>query len=79
MKDLFLVFLFSLCATACNADPVPTPTVSAVTEAPVEKAPEVKSKKVCIKVWDAKLNKEVEKCRTMKIHQKHEGTNVPTK
>lgn len=41
------------------------------------KTPE--TKKVCIKTTDAKTGKEVEKCRTMKIHEKHEGTKVPEK
>lgn len=42
-----------------------------------DKKPE--TKKVCIKTTDAKTGKEVEKCRTMKIHEKHEGTKVPEK
>lgn len=42
-----------------------------------KKAPE--TKKVCIKTTDAKTQKEVEKCRTVKIHEKHEGTKVPEK
>lgn len=37
------------------------------------------TKKVCIKTTDAKTGKEVEKCRTVKIHEKHEGTKVPEK
>ena len=40
-----------------------------------EKKPE--EKKVCIKSKDAKTGKEVEKCKVMKIHEKHEGTKVP--
>lgn len=35
------------------------------------------SKKVCIKTTDPKTNKEVEKCKVMKKHEKHEGTAVP--
>jgi hypothetical protein len=42
-----------------------------------EKKPE--TKKVCIKTTDAKTQKEVEKCRVVKIHEKHEGTPVPEK
>lgn len=42
-----------------------------------EKQPE--QKKVCIKSKDAKTGKEVEKCKVMKIHEKHEGTKVPEK
>ena len=37
------------------------------------------TKKVCVKTTDAKTQKEVEKCRTVKIHEKHEGTKVPEK
>ncbi len=42
-----------------------------------DKKPE--EKKVCIKTTDAKTGKEVEKCRVVKIHEKHEGTKVPEK
>ena len=44
-------------------------------------AQEVKpeTKKVCIKTTDPKTQKEVEKCRVVKIHEKHEGTPVPEK
>jgi hypothetical protein len=37
------------------------------------------NKIVCVKTTDAKTQKEVEKCRTVKIHEKHEGTKVPEK
>jgi hypothetical protein len=37
------------------------------------------TKKVCIKTTDAKTKKEVEKCKVVKIHEKHEGTKVPEK
>ena len=40
-----------------------------------EKAPA--TKKVCIKTTDPATKKEVEKCRNVKIHEKHEGTTVP--
>lgn len=43
--------------------------------ADTKQEPEVKKK--CVKILDNKTNKEVEKCRTMKIHKKHEGTKVP--
>lgn len=44
-------------------------------------AEEVKpeTKKACIKTTDAKTGKEVEKCKVVKIHEKHEGTKVPEK
>lgn len=37
------------------------------------------TKKACIKTTDPKTKKEVEKCRTVKVHEKHEGTKVPEK
>jgi hypothetical protein len=37
------------------------------------------TKKVCVKTTDAKTKKEVEKCKVVKIHKKHEGTAVPEK
>lgn len=45
--------------------------------APAAEAP--KTKRACITVKDAKTGKDVEKCRTIKIHEKHEGTKVPDK
>ena len=45
--------------------------------ADVAKADAAKAtKKVCIKTTDAKTGKEVEKCKEMKQHEKHEGTKV---
>ncbi len=38
--------------------------------------PPTETKKVCIKTTDAKTGKEVEKCKVMKKHEKHEGTKV---
>jgi hypothetical protein len=48
------------------------PAPAASTPAPA--APE--TKKACIKTTDAKTGKEVEKCRNVKIHEKHEGTKI---
>ena len=45
-------------------------TVAVAADAPA------KSEKVCIKTKDAKTGKEVEKCKVMKKHEKHEGTKV---
>jgi len=39
-------------------------------------AAKAKAEKVCIKSTDAKTGKEVEKCKVMKKHEKHEGTKV---
>jgi type IV pilus biogenesis protein CpaD/CtpE len=60
-------------ATAVTA-PVATPA-----PADVKKDEAPKTKRVCIKTTDPKTQKEVEKCRTVKIHEKHEGTKVPEK
>ena len=38
-----------------------------------------KTKRVCVTTTDAKTKKEVEKCRTVKVHKKHEGNKVPEK
>jgi hypothetical protein len=48
---------------------------------PVMAAEEAKpeTKKVCVKTTDAKTKKEVEKCKVVKVHKKHEGTAVPEK
>lgn len=66
MKNLF----WSLCLAAGLA-------FSAVNTIAAEAAPE--TKKACIKTTDPKTGKEVEKCRTVKVHEKHEGTKVPEK
>jgi hypothetical protein len=52
---------------------VAAPTAPAA-EAKKDEAP--KTKKVCIKTTDPKTQKEVEKCRTVKLHEKHEGTKM---
>lgn len=46
------------------------PAVAADTPATPE------TKKVCVKTTDAKTQKEVEKCKTVKVHKKHEGTKL---
>ena len=55
-------------------------TASPVVSNPVpqeEVKKETESKRVCIKVYDAKQQKEVEKCRVTKIFEKKEGTPIP--
>jgi hypothetical protein len=37
------------------------------------------TKKVCVTTTDAKTKKDIEKCKVVKIHKKHEGTAVPEK
>jgi hypothetical protein len=60
-------------ATPAATQPAPaTPASDKKAEAP-------KTKKVCIKTTDAKTGKEVEKCKTVTLHEKHEGTKVPEK
>lgn len=59
-------------ATPAAAAPAAASADANKTEAP-------KTKRVCIKTTDSKTGKEVEKCRNVKIHEKHEGTKVPDK
>lgn len=80
MNKLLGVILLSFSAVACSAENKPVVTPAAKTEEVKKqehKAPEVKKK--CVKVLDNKTNKEVEKCKTMKVHEKREGTKVPEK
>jgi curli biogenesis system outer membrane secretion channel CsgG len=86
MKKLLISVVLSLSAMslmACPETKTPASTAAAPAAAPAaantaeKKEPE--TKRVCIKVLDNKTNKEVEKCRTIKIHEKHEGTKVPPK
>lgn len=37
------------------------------------------TKKVCVKEMDAKTKKEKEVCKTIKVHKKLEGTEIPPK
>lgn len=78
MKNLLVILCLSLSAVACNASTTTTVPETKSAEVAVEKK-EVEKKKVCINVWDAKLNKEIEKCKIIKIHEKHKGTVVPAK
>jgi hypothetical protein len=67
---------FSTVACAKEEPKKATPVVAAA-DAKKDEAP--KTKKACIKTTDPKTGKEVEKCKTVKIHEKHEGTAVPEK
>jgi hypothetical protein len=70
--------------TISYAKEEPKKAAPAVTAAPAAKpadakkdtAPAPETKKACIKTTDPKTGKEVEKCRTVKIHEKHEGTKI---
>lgn len=62
MKTLFIIFMITLSA-GCQAQSK-------------EEQTEVKEQKTCIKVYDVKQNKEVEKCRVLKIHKKKNGIQV---
>lgn len=44
-----------------------------------EEAKKPETKRVCVMQKDAKTGKEKEVCKTMKVHQKLEGTKVPEK
>jgi hypothetical protein len=84
MKTLIATLLISFSTIACSKEQPAKPAEPAKVEAKKEEVKKEETKKpetkrVCIMVWDAKQNKEVEKCRTMKIHEKHEGNKVPTK
>jgi hypothetical protein len=61
-----------------KATPAATQTAPA-TSANDKKEEAPKTKKTCIKTTDAKTGKEVEKCKTVTLHEKHEGTKVPDK
>ena len=48
--------------------------------APLTKAAfSAETKKVCVKEFDNKAKKEKEVCKTIKVHKKLEGTEIPTK
>lgn len=51
-------------------------STSAFADVPEKRA---EAKRICIKVYDAKQKKDVEKCKKLKIHEKHDGNKVPTK
>lgn len=61
---------------ACAKEEPKKPVTATAPAAEVKKDEAPKTKKVCIKTTDPKTQKEVEKCRTVKIHEKHEGTKV---
>lgn len=63
MKNLLIATALVL-STSAFAVEVETPT---------------EAKRVCIKVYDSKQKKDVEKCKKLKIHEKHGGKTVPTK
>jgi len=80
---LFASMLAFGTAACAKEEPKKATTVTApapaAAPADTKKDEAPKTKKVCIKTTDAKTGKEVEKCRTVKIHEKHEGTKVPEK
>ena len=79
MNKLIGIILLSFSAIACSAETKPATTPVKVEEVKKEEHKKPETKKVCVKVFDNKANKEVEKCRTMKVHEKREGTKVPEK
>jgi hypothetical protein len=46
---------------------------------PVCASEKPETKKVCVDTKDAKTGKEKQQCKTIKIHKKLEGTEVPVK
>ncbi len=79
MKNLLLALAISFSTTACSQELIAKPTAPVKVEEKKEEVKKPETKRVCVMVWDAKQSKEIEKCRTMKIHEKHDGTKVPTK
>jgi hypothetical protein len=88
MKKLLLVPLFVFATAACGADaPKPAPAAPAPAAAPAaEPAKTPETRKVCVDVKDKAgkpvLNKDgtvKQKCQTVKVHKKLEGTPVPAK
>ena len=75
-----LVAMFLMLGCNEESAPVENPVeVKQETKVVEQKKDKPTTEEVCIMVFDGKLKKEVEKCRTMKIHDKFEGTKVPTK
>jgi hypothetical protein len=77
MKKLLTVLALSAFTVSCSAESAKPVAVPVNTESKKGETNSPETKRVCIMVWDAKLNKEVEKCRIIKIREKHEGTAVP--
>lgn len=71
MKKIITILLTTLLST------ITINQVYAADEKPAVASTEPQSKKICVDVLDNKTNKKVNKCRTMKVHKKHEGTKVP--
>jgi hypothetical protein len=90
MKKLLLVPLFAFATAACGADttkPATAPATPAPAAAPAAApAKTAETRKVCVDVKDKAgkpvLNKDgtvKQKCQTVKVHKKLEGTKVPPK
>lgn len=74
-----LAFGTAACAKEEPKKATPAATQASPANASDKKDEAPKTKRACIKTTDAKTGKEVEKCRDVKIHEKHEGTKVPEK
>lgn len=77
MIRLLIASLLISGTVACQAEPIPTPQAAVEAVAPVQEVKQPEEKTVCINVWNAQQQKTVKKCRTLKIHEKKEGTKVP--
>lgn len=71
MKKLLALFALSLSVMACSAE-APTPVAKEPKPIAEVKADAPKKEKVCITIYDAKLKKDVEKCRVISKHTKLE-------
>lgn len=75
MKKILTILLLSVSSIACSYEDTSNPTSVANVDQLVTKA---KRQQTCIMVWDSKQNKEIKKCKTIKIHKKYEGTAIPS-
>lgn len=79
-----LSFLVIGCSPKIEPTVVPSQQLQPEPQNPSEPAKPAKpsprkpeTKRVCIMVWDASMGKEVEKCKTMTVREKHKGEKVP--
>lgn len=76
MKTVALIMSILLHSTVVMACTEKVDTKPA-TEPPAQVQQQPEERRVCIMVYDARQRKDVEKCKTLKIHKKYEGTKIP--
>lgn len=76
-KYQLILCVATILISACKDNTLPTNAGSVVETPPTAPKEEPSEKRVCIKTYDAKEKKNVEKCRVVKIHKKYEGTVIP--